>query len=802
MPVICAAIGCNNTFVRGSEFRFYRFPLKKPQLASEWVNSMGVKNFIPTAHTCLCSEHFGADCFRDLNSKTFLRVDAVPTIFSRGQDSSKIELHKRGAMPTETNVVNPVATQADRDEGGMRLSEQGPKKKFTPVEILKILEDDPGNLLCPSDSSSDDEDLVHPEKTHDTGSESDYRLPSSESDEDNEEPLARVPEPSSAQQPTRPQSAPEPSHPQPGPAASPPPTTLHTQSLAPQSPQSDPAAPPPTARRKRGRRTLRSSAPATKRVKSRLASEEEEEEEEEEDEDDDDDDRWHDREEECIKPDPLKFMPARIPGPTCDTTTAWSPISLFQLFFSTNVVQNIIDNTNANAAKRRKAGKKFTWQVLTMKDFYTFLAVILFTGFVTVHHRSDYWRKKWPYNFQFPGDHMTRDRFESILWSLHLSDPKEDEENDKKRKTAEYDHLFKIKPLYTEIANACKANFQPHQNLSIDERMVLSQAVGMKDRLTKWGYKLFVLSDTSIGYTWNFFVHTGKSESATGHSVGYSAVMDLLPFPLLGGGYLLYTDDFYTSPALFTDLSKKNIGCCGTIRRNRTGFPKTQTNDLPKKAERGDMRWIRSGKLLFVKWMDMREVTMCSTVHQAYSGQTVRRKVKEAGVWQNKSIPVPDCIVDYNHSMGGMDLCDALIEFYTVRHKTMTWYMTFFYHFVDIAVVNSYLLHKELFKLRQDPTQTEPFTHKAFREQLAMEMLEFAEGSAAPSTTTTTTTYPSPTCMPMFFDSEESRVRKYCKRCQDAGLLRVKTSTCCRKCKVPLCLTSKKNCFQLWHDAQ
>ncbi|XP_031695978.1 piggyBac transposable element-derived protein 4-like isoform X2 [Anarrhichthys ocellatus] len=722
-----------------------------------------MKNFIPTAHTCLCSEHFRADCFRDLNGKKFLRVDAVPTIFSHGQDSSK--------------------------------SEQGPKKKFTPVEILKILEDDPGNLLCLSDSSSDDEDLVHPEKTHDTSSESDYRLPSSESDEDDEDSLARVPEPSSAPRPTRPQSAPEPSHPQPGPEASAPPTTLHTQSLAPQSPQSDPAAPPPTTRWKRGRPSLRTSAPATKRVKSRLASTEEEE-----DDDDDDDDRWHDREEECIKPDPPKFMPARIPGPTCDTTTAWSPIGLFQLFFPANVVQKIIDNTNANAAKRRQAGKKFTWEVLTMKDFYTFLAVILFTGFVTVHHRSDYWRKKWPYNFQFPGDHMTRDRFESILWSLHLSDPKEDEENDKKRNTAEYDHLFKIKPLYTEIANACKANFQPHQNLSIDERMVLSQAASMKDKLTKWGYKLFVLSDTSIGYTWNFFVHTGKSESATGHSVSYSAVMDLLPFPLLGGGYLLYTDDFYTSPALFTDLSKKNIGCCGTIRKNRTGFPKTQTNDLPKKAERGDMRWIRSGKLLFVKWMDMREVMMCSTVHQAYSGQTVRRKVKEAGVWQNKSIPVPDCLVDYNHNMGGMDLCDALIEFYSVRHKTMTWYMTFFYHFVDIAVVNSYLLHKELFKLRQDPTQMDPFTHKAFREKLAKEMLEFAEGSAPPSTTTTSS--PSTTCMPMFFDSEETRVRKYCKRCQDTGMLRVKTSTCCRKCKVPLCLTSKKNCFQLWHDGQ
>uniref|UniRef100_A0A3Q2V7H4 ADP-ribosylation factor-like 14 effector protein n=1 Tax=Haplochromis burtoni TaxID=8153 RepID=A0A3Q2V7H4_HAPBU len=115
MPVICAATGCNNKFVKGSEIRFYRFPLSKPQLASKWVHSLGMKNFIPTANTCLCSEHFRPDCFRDYNGKQFLREDAVPTIFTQGQDSSKIELRKRGVILKETNVANQMTTQADRD---------------------------------------------------------------------------------------------------------------------------------------------------------------------------------------------------------------------------------------------------------------------------------------------------------------------------------------------------------------------------------------------------------------------------------------------------------------------------------------------------------------------------------------------------------------------------------------------------------------------------------------------------------------------------------------------------------------
>lgn len=76
-------------------FLCVRFPLSKPQLASKWVHSLGMKNFIPTANTCLCSEHFRPDCFRDYNGKQFLREDAVPTIFTQGQDSSKVRSHNR-----------------------------------------------------------------------------------------------------------------------------------------------------------------------------------------------------------------------------------------------------------------------------------------------------------------------------------------------------------------------------------------------------------------------------------------------------------------------------------------------------------------------------------------------------------------------------------------------------------------------------------------------------------------------------------------------------------------------------------
>ena len=75
--------------------------------------------------------------------------------------------------------------------------------------------------------------------------------------------------------------------------------------------------------------------------------------------------------------------------------------------------------------------------------------------------------------------------------------------------------------------------------------------------------KAWVLADSSNGYTWAWKLYAGKDGNQTEHGLAHRVVMELVEDDrLIGKGYLVYTDNFYTSPALFKALSEKGFGAC------------------------------------------------------------------------------------------------------------------------------------------------------------------------------------------------------------------------------------------------
>lgn len=97
------------------------------------------------------------------------------------------------------------------------------------------------------------------------------------------------------------------------------------------------------------------------------------------------------------------FQPKRIPGPQLAMDRSYSPLQLFQLFFTTSVLETIVKNTNSyGAIMRSSAGKKFHWVPLTVSEFFAFISLVLYMGRVKVKTYVDYWARKSIYSFSYP----------------------------------------------------------------------------------------------------------------------------------------------------------------------------------------------------------------------------------------------------------------------------------------------------------------------------------------------------------------------------------------------------------------
>ena len=94
----------------------------------------------------------------------------------------------------------------------------------------------------------------------------------------------------------------------------------------------------------------------------------------------------------------------------------------------------------------------------------------------------------------------------------------------------------------------------------------------MENKPAKFGCKLWVIADSATGYTYDFYVYTGKTNEVYLNRLGYHVVMKLIQ-PLLKRGYYVFFDNFYISVTLLVDLYAQNSPACRTVTDNQKDFP-------------------------------------------------------------------------------------------------------------------------------------------------------------------------------------------------------------------------------------
>ena len=124
----------------------------------------------------------------------------------------------------------------------------------------------------------------------------------------------------------------------------------------------------------------------------------------------------------------------------------------------------------------------------------------------------------------------------------------------------------------------------------------------------------------------------------------------------------------------------------------------------------------------------------------------------------------PTVVADYNQFMLGVDKRDQLMAYYSFLHKSVKWWHKIFFWLLEVMVINSYIIYKELARRRGE----RPITHLAFRRRLIESLSESIRSS------TTSNARPGPRAsnnlqrlQPVRHYPQKGRKRRDCVVCSD-----------------------------------
>ena len=523
----------------------------------------------------------------------------------------------------------------------------------------------------------------------------------------------------------------------------------------------------------------------------------------------------------------------KFSGENSGTTENWpctddsQESDFFLAFLDNDVMSFIADSTNKfyryeyQHKNISPCSRILQWVDTTARELKVFIALMMLMSLCKKHVLDHYWRNDALIPTPIFGKYMTRDRFLLLLSFLHFADNETPDVDDK---------IWKVREIFSMFLSRYRKYFYPFQKLVIDEslmlfkgRLVFKQYIPSKRH--RFGIKLFVLCDCESGVVMDMIVYTGSNRDVPSVSrkdpMGTSgALVKKMMAPYLGKGHVLYTDNWYTSPALSQFLHENKTGSCGTVKNNRKLMPKflgdmthlenpssgdeDTANDQPVRRKRQKKRkqlYVqreKSGTLLAVKWNDRRPVHLLSTIHRGEIANTgkIHHRTK-------KPIKKPDVVVDYINNMRLVDKADSQLSGVECLRKSVKWHHKFFFHLIDITMLNAY----NIWLLKKEMCPTKKLKLRAFLYAVIFQLLEkFGEPRSCKRghrhvpmpdriKGSSDRHYPVHTEM-----GNGRRKRVNCHVCLNTSQGRKKktrVNVICNECKVGLCIGE---CFRIYHS--
>ena len=372
-----------------------------------------------------------------------------------------------------------------------------------------------------------------------------------------------------------------------------------------------------------------------------------------------------------------------------------NPLEYFEKYFDDELIEYLVTETNRfandyldeNLETLSPKARANQWYDMSVNEMKVFIGLLILQGIDSKLDNTMYFSTRESIASPFFRKIISGRRFDLLHKFLHLVDNRTITDGPGRK-------IAKIKPFIDLVVKKFQENYVPKKNVSIDESLLgwkgnLSWVQYIPAKRKRFGMKFFELCESDTGYIWNFFIYAGTDTPYLEKYMNLpvtSRIVFTLMDPLLGKGYCLYTDNYYTSPALADALAEHETDTVGTVRVVRKDVPRKVKES---KLKKGEIVAEYRKKSMVLKWKDKKDVCVLSTIHD---GSVVKVKSR-----RGKEVDKPKAVANYNAYMGGVDLSDnLLVHFSTARNRLKKYYRKVFRHMLDMSVLNAFIAYKAL----------------------------------------------------------------------------------------------------------
>lgn len=102
--------------------------------------------------------------------------------------------------------------------------------------------------------------------------------------------------------------------------------------------------------------------------------------------------------------------------------------------------------------------------------------------------------------------------------------------------------------------------------------------------------------------------------------------------------------------------------------------------------------------VLAIKWLDRKNVHMLSTMHK-----DIKMKVSKVVriVEQQVEVRKPQCVIEYNKGMLGVDRQDQVLSFFPIMRRSVKAYKKIFFYLIGMTIYNALVVFKKVKIIRK-----------------------------------------------------------------------------------------------------